>query len=214
MSDAIRLSVSGLSCAACVSSVENALTGVPGVSAANVNFAEHTALIEGDVEAQSLVDAIRGAGYDAAELTGEEDESEKEAAEKAHYRDLLRKTAFAAAVGIPQFVFGMSGFLPRLDADGRLFWLGIGVLTLGVLVYSGGRFFTGAWNSGRNHNANMDTLIALGTGTAWVYSMVIVMFPDLVPPMAQNAYFEAAAIIIAFINFGAAMEMRARGTSA
>jgi P-type Cu+ transporter len=211
MSTAVRLSVSGLSCAACVSSVQDALAGVPGVSAANVNFAEHTALVEGDVEAQSLVDAVRSAGYDAAELTGDEDESEKEAAETAHYHKLLIKAAFAAVVGFPLFVLGMSGFLPGLEGDGQFFWLAIGVLTLAVLSYAGGHFFTGAWKSARNHTANMDTLIALGTGTAWVYSMVIVALPDLVPPMAQHAYFEAAAVIIAFINLGGALEMRARG---
>jgi len=211
VSAAIRLSVSGLSCAACVSSVEIALTGVPGVSAANVNFAEHTALVEGDAEAQSLVAAVRAAGYDAAELTSDEDESEKEAAETAHYHKLLKKAAFAAIVGVPQMVFGMSGLLPGLKGDGQIFWLLVGVVTLGVLIYSGGRFFSGAWKSARNHTANMDTLIALGTGTAWVYSIVIVARPDLVPPMAQHAYFEAAAIIIAFINLGAALEMRARG---
>ncbi len=212
MSETIRLSVSGMSCAGCVSSVDKALNGVVGVSLANVNFAEHTATIEGDVSAQSLVDAVRSAGYDAAELTGVEDESEKEAAELAHYRKLLKMAAFAACVGFPQFIFGMAGYLPGFaTSGGRGFWLGIGILTLVVLVYSGGHFFSGAWKSAKNHNANMDTLIALGTGTAWTYSMVIIGFPDLVPPMAQHAYFEAAAIIIAFINFGAALEMRARG---
>ena len=89
--------------------------------------------------------------------------------------------------------------------------MGIGLLTIMVLVYSGGHFFTGAWKSAKNHNANMDTLIALGTGTAWLYSMVIVANPALVPAMAQHAYFEAAAIIIALINLGSALEMRARG---
>ena len=212
MSETIRLSVTGMSCAGCVSSVEKALNGVAGVSLANVNFAEHTATIEGDVTAQSLVDAVRSAGYDAAEMTGAEDESEKEAAELAHYRKLLKMAAFAALVGFPQFIFGMAGYLPGFDTAGaRGFWLGVGLLTLVVLVYSGGHFFSGAWKSAKNHNANMDTLIALGTGTAWTYSMVIIGFPDLVPPMAQHAYFEAAAIIIAFINFGAVLEMRARG---
>jgi Cu+-exporting ATPase len=201
-----------MSCAGCVSTVEKALNGVAGVSLANVNFAEHTATVEGDVTAQSLVDAIRAAGYDAAEMTGAEDESEKEAAELAHYRKLLKMAAFAAFAGFPQFIFGMAGYLPGFDtAGGRGFWLGIGLLTLAVLVYSGGHFFSGAWKSAKNHNANMDTLIALGTGTAWGYSMVIIGFPDLVPSMAQHAYFEAAAIIIAFINFGSALEMRARG---
>ena len=212
MSDPIRLSISGMNCAGCVSSVERALQGVAGVSAASVNFAEHTANAEGSASAQSLIEAVRSAGYDAAEMTSAADETEKEAVESAYYRSLLKKAAVAGVVGFPQFAFGMAGLLPVFSTDsGRLFWLAIGLLTLFVLIYSGGHFFSGAWKSARNHSANMDTLIALGTGTAWFYSMVIVANPDLVPPMAQHAYFEAAAIIIAFINFGSALEMRARG---
>ncbi|NOX68969.1 MAG: copper-translocating P-type ATPase [Gammaproteobacteria bacterium] len=212
MSEAIRLSISGMSCAGCVSSVEDAINGAAGVTLANVNFAEHTATVEGDVSVESLISAIQSAGYDAALLVSAEDESEKEAAELAYYRALLKKAGVAAIIGFPQFILGMAGYLPTFaSGGGRLFWLGIGLLTIVVLVYSGGHFFVGAWKSARNHNANMDTLIALGTGTAWLYSMVIIAKPDLVPPMAQHAYFEAAAIIIALINFGSAMEMRARG---
>ena len=212
MSVAAHLSVSGMSCAGCVSSVEKALAAVDGVTLANVNFAEHTAMVEGDVRVEVLVEAVRAAGYDAAELTGAEDEDEKAAAERDAYHSLLKKAVVAGVVGLPQFVFGMSGLLPGFETgEGRLFWLGIGLLTLFVLVYSGGHFFTGAWKSARNHNANMDTLIALGTGTAWIYSMVIIVDPALVPAMAQHAYFEAAAIILALINLGAALEMRARG---
>ncbi len=212
MTETIRLSISGMSCAGCVASAENALKGVKGVTVANVNFAEHTAIVEGDVKVQALIDAIRAAGYNAAELTGTDDESEKEAAEMAHYRKLLKMSAFAGIVGVPQFVLGYTGLLPGFDdASGRLAWLMIAVLTLAVLVYAGGHFFTGAWKAAKNHNANMDTLIALGTGTAWIYSLFIVIFPDLVPSMAQHAYFEAAAIIICLINLGGALEMRARG---
>ena len=212
MNASIRLSVSGMSCAGCVSSVERALAQVDGVQTASVNFAEHTATVEGDVAAQSLVDAIRTAGYDAAELRGVQDETKKELAEQAYYRRLLRQAAFAGAVGIPQFILGMSGLLPDLKAGtGQVFWLLVGLLTLSVLIYSGGHFFSGAWKSARSYAANMDTLIALGTGSAWLYSMVVVASPDLVPPLAQHAYFEAAAIIIALINLGSALETRARG---
>ena len=207
-----RLSVSGMSCAGCVASVETALNNVTGVVSATVNFAEHTATVEGDVPTNNLVDAVVAAGYQAAELKGSEDEAEKEAAEMNYYRRLLKKAGVAAVVGFPLFIFGMTGLLPSMTDDmGRLFWLGAGLLTIIVLIYSGGHFFTGAWKAALNHNANMDTLIALGTGTAWVYSMVIIAFPDLVPVMAKHAYFEAAAVIITLLNFGSALEMRARG---
>ena len=207
-----RLSLSGITCAGCVSRVQKAIDDVHGVESATVNLAERTATIAGTASVAALVSAIETAGYGAAELRSLEDEKDKEAAEMLHYRALLRRASVAALVGFPLFAFGMAGLLPELDDGiGRAFWFAAGLLTLGVLVYSGGHFFTGAWKSARNHNANMDTLIALGTGTAWLFSMVIVVWPEWVPVSAQHAYFEAAAIIIALINFGAALEMRARG---
>ncbi|MDH5572022.1 MAG: heavy metal translocating P-type ATPase [Gammaproteobacteria bacterium] len=207
-----RLSVAGMSCAGCVASVEKALKAVPGVQVAEVNFAEHTANVSGEVSVQTLIAAVVKAGYDAAELRDAEDESEKEAAEMAHYRGLLRKAGVAFLLGLPLFIAGMSGLLPLLDTGtGQAFWLIVGALTLFIMVYSGGHFYTGAWKSLSNYQANMDTLIALGTGSAWVYSMVVTLLPDSVPTLAQHAYFEAAVIIIALINFGSALEMRARG---
>lgn len=201
-----------MSCAGCVASVETALRSVAGVESATVNFAEHTALVEGAVDITALISAVKQAGYDAAELKNTADESGKEAAEMAYYRTLLRKALVSAVVGVPLFVGGMSGLFPAINtAAGFWVWLVAGLATLFVLIYSGGHFFTGAWKSFQSHNANMDTLIALGTGTAWLYSMVITFFPNAVPSLAQHAYFEAAVIIIGLINFGAALEMRARG---
>ncbi len=211
--DSYRLSISGMSCAGCVSSVETALNSVAGVEEATVNFAEHTAIVKGDMDIADVINAVKQASYDAAELKGgDEEEAEKEAVEFAYYRALLKKAWVAAIVGVPLFVGGMTGFFPEIDApNGQLVWLLLGFLTLGVMFYSGKHFFTGAWKSFRVHNANMDTLIALGTGAACTYSFVIVLFPDSVPSLARHAYFEAAVIIIGLINFGSALEMKARG---
>jgi Cu+-exporting ATPase len=207
-----HLSIGGMSCAGCVATVENALRGVPGVAAASVNFAEHTAEVNGDVAAESLVRAVVAAGYEAAELKGTEEEAqEKEAAELAYYRQMMKKSVVAAVLGAPLFLMSLFDAMPAMSGGGRLFWFVVAALSLFVLIYSGGRFFSGAWKSFRNHNANMDTLIALGTGTAWLYSMLITLSPALVPEQARHVYFEAAVIIIALINFGSALEMRARG---
>jgi Cu+-exporting ATPase len=207
-----RLSISGMSCAGCVATVENALRNVPGVTEASVNFAEHTATVQGTVDPAALIAAVTAAGYGAAELRGAEDESEKEAAELAYYRALLRKFIAAGVVGLPLMLAEPFGLMPMLDTPGgRLFWLAVGAATLGVLIYAGGHFFRGAWKAFRAHHANMDTLIALGTGAAWIYSILVVIFPGIVPSLARHAYFEAAAIIIALINLGQALEMRARG---
>jgi Cu+-exporting ATPase len=208
----IRLSISGMSCAGCVTTVEGALRAVPGVANATVNLADRSADVTGSVAPIALIDAVKVAGYEAAELKGAEDEVVKEAAEMAHYRRLLRKTAVAASVGFPLFLGGLAGVLPTLaTAGGRGFWMAAGVATAMVMAYAGGHFFLGAWKSFKVHNANMDTLIAMGTGAAWLYSMAIILFPDQVPSLARHAYFEAAAVIIALINLGQALEMRARG---
>ena len=103
------------------------------------------------------------------------------------------------------------GEMTVTTATERVTWLVVGILTLGVLYFSGKHFFVGAWQSLKNHSANMDTLIALGTGTAWLYSMVVVIVPHLVPEMARHVYFEATAMIIGLINLGLALELKARG---
>lgn len=207
----VRLSIGGMSCAGCVAAVEKALRGVPGVDEASVNFAEHTAQVSGGADSATLIQAVKDAGYDAAELKSlEEEQSERELREQAEYRKLLKKSAAAALVGFPLMGAGMAGLLPAL-VEGQAFWLGVGIVTLVAMLYAGRHFFVGAWKQFRHHNANMDTLIAMGTGSAWIYSMAITLFPYAVPTLAQHAYFEAATIIIALINFGSALETRARG---
>jgi Cu+-exporting ATPase len=211
----IRLSVSGMSCAGCVAAVEDALRRVPGVVEATVNFADRSAQVRGSADAERLLAAVAAAGYRAAEIGAADiatEQAEKDAAEFAHYRTQLHRAAGAAIVGVPLFVGGMLGWLPPVTGSvGRAFWLLSGVATLGVLLSAGRSFFVGAWTAFKAHNANMDTLVALGTGTAWVYSMAVVLAPDRVPSLAQHAYFDAAAMLLAFITFGSALEIRARG---
>ncbi len=207
----LRLSIGGMACAGCVGAVEQALKSVPGVTSVTVNFAEHTAEVRGDVSAAELVAAVSAAGYEALELRDAADEAEKAAAEEAHLRGLWRQAMVAGAIGFPLMLAGWLGLMPPLEGAGRVFWWLVAGLSLFVLWYAGGRFFTGAWKAFRNHNANMDTLVALGTGTAWAYSALVLVWPTLVPESARHLYFEAAAIIIALIDLGNALEARARG---
>jgi len=207
----VRLSIGGMSCAGCVATVEEALQGVDGVNEASVNFADHTATVNTDVPIDLLIKAVVDSGYEAAELQGLEDESEKAAAELKEYYTRLKQAVVAGFIGFPLLLSGWLGVMPPLEGVGWWFWLLIGLATLGVMNYSGGRFYRGAWKSFLNHNANMDTLIALGTGAAWLFSVMVLLVPTLVPESARHVYFEAAAIIIALINFGSALELRARG---
>ena len=109
-------------------------------------------------------------------------------------------------------IYGLTiGEMTIITTGERIGWFMVGLATLGVMYFSGKHFYIGAWNSLKNHSANMDTLIALGTGTAWIYSMVVVSVPDLLPQMARHVYFEATAMIIGLINLGLALEIKARG---
>ena len=205
-----RLSIAGMMCAGCVSSVEEALTGVTGVTSAQVNLGERTATIEGDYSMDEVQAAVKKAGYEAQELTSLADETEKEEQELKAYHTLWWRAIVAGVLGFGLFISMIMGWLPNI-IEGRTFWLVISAATLAILVFVGGHFFTGAWTALKNRRGNMDSLIAMGTGTAWLYSTLIVLFPDLMPSIARHVYFESAIIIIALVSLGAALETKARG---
>ncbi len=207
----IRLSVAGMMCAGCVGAVEKALTSVAGVQEAHVNLAERTALVKGEPDETALVQAVKQAGFNAAVMRGRAAEAEKEAHEQQQYQTLWKRVWVAGLPALLMLIADMLlGILPDV-VSGRGFWLGISALTLAVMAYAGGHFFKGAWQQLQHGSSNMDTLIALGTGSAWFYSTLVVLFPEAVPSLARHAYFEAALVIIALINLGHALEMRARG---
>ncbi len=207
------LAISGARCAACVNKIEKALSAVPGVMRAEMNFADRSAQVDGDVDVDALIAAVRAAGYDAEPIYADGDDSERDAAEQAHYRKLLRDCVLGLALGAPLMLWGMLGgdMMVMPGTPSQWAWGAIGVLTLVLLIVSGGHFFSGAWRAFRQHNATMDTLIALGTGAAWLYSMVVVIAPQWLPEATRHVYFEASAMIIGLINLGLALEIRARG---
>jgi Cu+-exporting ATPase len=133
------------------------------------------------------------------------------------YRTLMRKFWFATLIGIPLLALMFIDFVPEwrhaLMPYHRIIGIASAILTFPVLAWSGGHFFISAWNGLRNHNTNMDTLVALGTGAAWIYSTVVVFAPGLFPIGTAGMYFEVAVIVIALILLGQALEMRARKRS-
>ncbi len=207
----MRLSIVGMHCAGCVNKVQKQLSHVKGVRQATVSLVERTAMVEGDASYEALIRAVSQLGYKASALVTEEDESKKDELEKGHLKSLLKKSAFAFMVGAPLYVLDLFHAMPSLVTfNGRLFWMVVGLLTLAVLIYSGGHFFKGAYRAFKGRHATMDTLIALGTGSAWIYSIVISLFPNLIPETSRHIYFESAAIIIALINLGTYLESKAR----
>ncbi|MGH8553114.1 MAG: heavy metal translocating P-type ATPase, partial [Methylococcales bacterium] len=209
----MRLSVLGMRCAGCVKSVEDALLAVAGVLSASVNFADHTATVKGHVQdVGALTRSVKNVGYDAALMETVEDPADDVKLEEEHFHSLLKKCAVAGILGLFLMLADSLQILPELgSANGAEFWPAIALISFAVMIYSGGHFFVGAARALRQRQANMDTLIAMGTGAAWLYSSIIIDFSSTLPSLARHAYFEAAVIILAFINLGSALETRARG---
>ncbi|AFT67322.1 heavy metal translocating P-type ATPase [Cycloclasticus sp. P1] len=209
------LRIHGASCASCVSKIEGALHKVEGVKEAVMNLAQSTVSVTGHATAEAMINAIRAAGYDAESITDSSDQSvldEKEKADEAYHKRLMREMWIALSLGVPLMIYSLVvGEMTVTTTMERAVWLIVGLLTFSVMFFAGRHFYIGAWKSFANHSANMDTLIALGTGTAWIYSMFVVFFPSLVPEMARHVYFEATAMIIGLINLGLALEIKARG---
>ncbi|EPJ2338998.1 copper-exporting P-type ATPase CopA [Enterobacter kobei] len=212
--DSQQLLINGMSCASCVSRVQNALQAVPGVAQARVNLAERTALVMGSASAAELVQAVEKAGYGAEAI--EDDVERRERQQETAIATMKRfrwQAIVALLVGIPVMVWGMMGDNMMVTVDNRTLWLVIGLITLAVMVFAGGHFYTSAWKSLKNRTATMDTLVALGTGAAWLYSMSVNVWPQWFPMEARHLYYEASAMIIGLINLGHMLEARARQRS-
>ncbi|HLA17610.1 MAG TPA: copper-translocating P-type ATPase [Candidatus Limnocylindrales bacterium] len=138
---------------------------------------------------------------------------------QAEYRSLMRKWWFAAAIGVPTMVLsypwlipGLQDIFPRGSQELWWLWVAMGVSSLAVLVYSGNQFFTGAAEALRHRQANMHTLIAIGTGTAWVYSTVALLAPQIFPSAEMtDVYYDVTVVVTALVVIGMAMEVKARG---
>ncbi|MFB5078890.1 copper-exporting P-type ATPase CopA [Raoultella sp. C349492] len=212
--DSQQLLINGMSCASCVSRVQKALAAVPGVAQARVNLAERTALVMGSASAAELVQAVEKAGYGAEAI--EDDLKRRERQQETAIATMKRfrwQAIVALLVGVPVMVWGMFGDNMMVTDDNRSLWLAIGLVTLAVMVFAGGHFYRSAWKSLRNGTATMDTLVALGTGVAWLYSMSVNLWPQWFPMEARHLYYEASAMIIGLINLGHMLEARARQRS-
>ena len=210
-----QLIIEGAGCASCVGKIEGALKATLGVVSAEMNFADRTVTVYGTAKTKELIKAVESVGYNAKPIddsSATDALDEKEAADFAYYKKLMRDTFIALSLGVPLMIYSIVVGEMTVETNlERISWLVVGILTFGVMYFSGKHFYVGAWKSFKNHSANMDTLIALGTGTAWLYSMVVVFAPDAVPLMARHVYFEATALIIGLIDLGLALEIKARG---
>src|SRR5437588_3123326 len=237
----VDLPVTGMTCAACARRIERKLTKTPGVNAANVNFATQRATVEYDparTGVRQLASAVEEIGYRVIDVTAAGGNASarpvEEEARRAERRDLARRFTVAAVLSLPVLVVSMSHGAVALFNVRWINYLQL-ALTAPVVFYSGAPFYRGAWAALRHRAADMNTLIATGTGAAFLYSLVATLAPRLVAtaggasgmagmttgggvsegagggvaPMTP-VYFEAASVIIALILLGRLLEARAK----
>ena len=216
------LKLKGMSCASCANSIQTAIQQVPGVNDVQVNFAAEQASVEYDEQGTNLEKiqaAVAVAGYEASEREnlgiGKED-AQEQAERKAQQKALLLKTVVSGVVGIVLILGTLPMMLGVEIPSWPMFlhngWLQF-VLATPVLFWCGQSFFVGAWKAFTHRAANMNTLIALGTGAAYAYSLFVTLFPSFLTSqgLAPDVYYEAAVVIIALLLLGRYLENRARG---
>ncbi len=216
------LKLRGMSCASCANSVQSAIQRVPGVTTAQVNFAAEQARVEYNHRATTLdviQQAVADAGYEAialGELSHAAEAQRQQRDRRAEQRSLLTKVRLSSAVGL-LLVLGTLPMMLGTEIPGwPMFlhnpWLQL-VLATPVLFWCGQSFYVGAWKALRHRTSTMNTLVALGTGAAYGYSVFVTLFPDILRSqgLAPDVYYEASVVIIALLLLGRYFEARAKG---
>ena len=211
--NSISFPVTGMTCAACQARVQRALSAEPGVIDASVNLVAKSAAVRYDpatVTPEHLIEAVRATGYDAELPSADESplvaDANQEEAEVREARDLAIKATVSVLAGI----LGM--LLSMLVMGSTKVNYALLVLTTGILVWAGRDIYRRAWKAIRHRSADMNTLVALGTGSAFVYSIVATVWPYLFTRsgIAPDVYYEAVIFIIGLVLAGRAIEARAR----
>ncbi|HYE56327.1 MAG TPA: heavy metal translocating P-type ATPase, partial [Chitinophagaceae bacterium] len=200
-----------MTCAACAVSVESMLKSTAGVKDAAVNYANQTAWVEYDVKQARPADlqhSVRSIGYDLV-VDVDDPQAVQEASQRVRYDAIKRRTIWSSVLAIPVVIIGM--FFMDMPYGAYLSML----LTAPVVFYFGRTFFINAWKQARYGKANMDTLVALSTGIAFVFSVFNTFFPAFWHARGVHAhvYFEAAAVVVAFISLGKLLEEKAKSNT-
>ena len=224
MNQQLDLSIDGMTCAACVHRVETVLKKVPGVTDASVNLAARHATVNTEGLARNqqlqslLIEAVEKAGFSASVQATDAAPQSLQSKTVNEVNVLKRQVWIAALLTLPVFVMEMGGhmipafhhWVNSVMAIGTQHWIQA-ILTTLVLAWPGGHFFTHGFKALFRAQPEMNSLVAVGAGSAWLYSMVVLLAPGLIPEAARHVYFEAAAVIVTLILLGRLFEARARG---
>ena len=211
----VSIGIRGMSCASCVRTIEKALKSSAGVLDASVNLSTEEAQINyipGITDPKALAKAIEDTGYKTILRESGSPEDRERIERERDFKKLRNKFIFAAAFSVVILAGSfpeLFSFLQTMRDQTR--WLILFLLTTPVLVYSGAQFYTGAWGALKHRSADMNTLIALGTGAAFLYSSFATFLPNLLPENMRNVYFDTTAVIVALILLGKLLEARAKG---
>jgi len=209
----VELPITGMTCTNCAATVERALNKVPGVVQANVNFATERASVEyipGVASVAAMIHAIEEAGYGVVQAAAREQLEDVEAqARQAEIADQTRKFWVGVAFALPLFLLSMARDLGLVGHWAHAPWVNWLFLALATPVqfYTGWDYYVGSYHALRNRTANMDVLVAMGSTVAYVYSLILLLFPAA----GQHVYFETSAVIITLIKLGKLLEARAKG---
>ncbi len=200
-----------MTCAACAVSVESMLKASPGVKSAAVNYANQSAIIEYDsrlAQPLDLQNAVRSIGYDLV-IDTEDPQAVKEEAQRKQYEEVKIRTIWSSILASPVVIIGM--FYMDMPYGNYISM----ILTAPVVFYFGRNFFVHAWKQAKYGKANMDTLVALSTGIAFIFSVFNTFFPEFWHNRGIHAhvYYEAAAVVIAFISLGKLLEEKAKSNT-
>lgn len=211
----IDLTIKGMTCAACVRRVENALAKTPGVSKASVNLSTERATVTYFPHSAKIADfitVVKDTGYDAEAIDDAKSDDWERTDREQRYQKLFKKLIFSGVFTFLIFVGSLPMMLPIFgEFPQQALWLVLFGLTTPVLFYPGMQFYVGAWKALKQRTADMNTLIAIGTGAAYLYSLVATFFPGFLPQNLRHVYFDTTAVIITLILFGRLLEARAKG---
>ncbi|MED7819944.1 MULTISPECIES: heavy metal translocating P-type ATPase [unclassified Francisella] len=212
-----RIFIEGISCSGCVSKIEKSLKVIAGVDKASVNIVDKILEIEGSMDITEVFAVLEKIGkpgvLDKKSQTRDIDRAKKE------IKTSIKQAIVAFVIGVMLMVIQMHSekqesilyFSNNHNIERLLIWVVLAIVTLAVMVYSGKRYYQGAWRQLKHLSSNMDTLVALGTGAAWIYSAIVILFEFYLPEQMLHVFLDTSVLILGFLNIGHAMEIKSKG---